>query len=103
MICQTKQEGLSRRYKPTKYALLIFVSYIVDNIVFVLQKNVNIEEDWKLITLWIGGNDLCAVCKGSVSHYLTRKNDSQMALLFFHCLIRINTYQRTMVARSEKL
>jgi phospholipase B1 len=26
---------------------------------------VNYTEDWKVITLWIGGNDLCAVCDGS--------------------------------------
>ena len=52
-----------------KVCTINLASYTVENIVFLLQKNVNIEEDWKLITLWIGGNDLCAVCKGSVSHY----------------------------------
>eukprot|EP00040_Diaphanoeca_grandis_P003182 m.24073 g.24073 ORF g.24073 m.24073 type:complete len:402 (-) comp14470_c0_seq1:294-1499(-) len=25
-------------------------------------REINYEEDWKVITLWIGGNDLCAVC-----------------------------------------
>ena len=30
------------------------------------DQDVNVDEDWKLITLWIGGNDLCAVCKGEV-------------------------------------
>jgi hypothetical protein len=33
-------------------------------------QDVNYEEDWKLVTLWIGGNDLCAVCKGEVRSYL---------------------------------
>ena len=64
---------LVEKIQADKVCTINFVSYIVENIVFILQKNVNIEEDWKLITLWIGGNDLCAVCKGSVSHYLTRK------------------------------
>jgi len=35
--------------------------------------SVSWENDWKLITLWIGGNDLCAVCddttKYSAEHY----------------------------------
>lgn len=52
-----------------KVCTINLASYTVENIVFLPQKNVNIEEDWKLITLWIGGNDLCAVCKGSVSHH----------------------------------
>lgn len=25
---------------------------------------INVEEDWKLISMWIGGNDLCEVCEG---------------------------------------
>lgn len=57
---------LVEKIKADKVCTINFVSYIVENII--LQQNVNIEEDWKLITLWIGGNDLCAVCKGSVSH-----------------------------------
>jgi len=28
---------------------------------------VNIDKDWKMVTLFIGGNDLCAFCKDSVS------------------------------------
>ena len=35
------------------------------------RQDVNFEEDWKLITLWIGGNDLCAVCKGEVRRSLS--------------------------------
>ena len=26
---------------------------------------VDMEADWKVITLWIGGNDLCAACDGA--------------------------------------
>eukprot|EP00128_Syssomonas_multiformis_P011193 Colp12_sorted_trinity150504_noHs@6018 len=26
------------------------------------------ENDWKLVTIWIGGNDLCAICKGDVDY-----------------------------------
>ena len=29
--------------------------------------SVKYETDWKIITLWIGGNDLCAVCDGTNS------------------------------------
>ena len=57
---------LVEKIKADKVCTINFVSYIFENII--LQQNINIEEDWKLITLWIGGNDLCAVCKGSVSH-----------------------------------
>lgn len=32
--------------------------------------SIDVDNDWKLITLWIGGNDLCAVCKGEVSFNL---------------------------------
>merc|ERR1711916_28698 len=31
--------------------------------------SIDYENDWKVITLWIGGNDLCAVCKGGESHF----------------------------------
>ncbi|XP_064403837.1 phospholipase B1, membrane-associated-like [Halichondria panicea] len=30
------------------------------------DQSINVEEDWKLITLWIGGNDLCNYCKEKV-------------------------------------
>jgi len=33
----------------------------------VILQNVNVQEDWKLVSIWIGGNDLCAVCEGDVS------------------------------------
>ena len=32
-----------------------------------LMQSVNVDEDWKLITLWIGGNDLCRYCNDKVS------------------------------------
>lgn len=32
------------------------------------DENVNLEEDWKLVTLFIGGNDLCASCR-NLFHY----------------------------------
>jgi len=31
------------------------------------DSNINVQEDWKLVSIWIGGNDLCAVCEGDVS------------------------------------
>jgi len=34
--------------------------------------NINLAEDWKLVTLFVGGNDLCAVCrrdKNSIENY----------------------------------
>jgi phospholipase B1 len=30
--------------------------------------NVNVKSDWKLVTLWIGGNDLCRFCNGGAQH-----------------------------------
>lgn len=30
------------------------------------DKNINFEEDWKMITLFIGGNDLCDYCDDKV-------------------------------------
>ncbi len=27
----------------------------------------DVDDDWKVITLWIGGNDLCDICDGDVS------------------------------------
>lgn len=29
--------------------------------------SINFDEDWKMITLFIGGNNLCAYCKDVVS------------------------------------
>ena len=29
-------------------------------------QEVDFDNDWNLVTLWIGGNDLCAYCKGKV-------------------------------------
>lgn len=33
---------------------------------------VDYQTDWKVVTLWIGGNDLCAVCKGNERHEPTK-------------------------------
>jgi len=30
---------------------------------------INFAEDWKITTLFIGGNDLCAYCKNRVMHH----------------------------------
>ncbi|XP_053315060.1 phospholipase B1, membrane-associated [Spea bombifrons] len=30
--------------------------------------NVNLAEDWKLLTIFIGGNDLCAICNSPIDH-----------------------------------
>lgn len=38
--------------------IYLFVSYSFQNI--------NFQEDWKIITLFIGGNDLCDVCDDPV-------------------------------------
>jgi phospholipase B1, membrane-associated len=27
------------------------------------NNNINFAEDWKMLTIWIGGNNLCDVCK----------------------------------------
>lgn len=29
-------------------------------------QDIDIENDWKVITLWIGGNDLCDFCNDEV-------------------------------------
>ena len=30
------------------------------------DKNINMDEDWKVITLFVGGNDLCDFCDNEV-------------------------------------
>lgn len=30
------------------------------------DKTIDFENDWKMVTLFIGGNDLCAFCKDEV-------------------------------------
>lgn len=32
------------------------------------DSSIDFENDWKLVTIWIGGNDLCAICNGSPDH-----------------------------------
>ena len=32
------------------------------------DSSIKFETDWKLVTLWIGGNDLCAACNGALKH-----------------------------------
>ena len=44
------------------------VLFFYNNCAFVLIINnplqsIDFDKDWKLVTLWIGGNDLCAYCK----------------------------------------
>ena len=29
-------------------------------------QEINIDEDWKVVTVWIGGNNLCDVCADEV-------------------------------------
>ncbi|XP_073412440.1 phospholipase B1, membrane-associated [Dendrobates tinctorius] len=33
-----------------------------------ISKEINITEDWKLLTIFIGGNDLCGICKNPPYH-----------------------------------
>jgi phospholipase B1, membrane-associated len=41
----------------------------VDTLIEILKKNpTSFENDWKVITLWIGGNDLCRFCKGNAEN-----------------------------------
>ena len=35
-----------------------------------LMQSVDVDNDWKLITLWIGGNDLCRYCNDKVAIYI---------------------------------
>ena len=39
-------------------------------VIFHILQSINLQEDWKLVSIWIGGNDLCAVCDGNVSAYV---------------------------------
>lgn len=41
------------------------MSVFTTHLIFYLQE-VDFANDWKLVTLWIGGNDLCAYCEGKV-------------------------------------
>ena len=45
--------------------------------------NIDFEQDWKVVTIWIGGNDLCAVCRSesnqirySPTNYVNHLRDS---------------------------
>ena len=31
-----------------------------------ISQEIDMEEDWKLVTMWIGGNNLCDYCKNKV-------------------------------------
>ena len=35
-----------------------------------IEGDIDFENDWKLITLFIGGNDLCRSCQNEVSYFL---------------------------------
>ena len=45
--------------------ILSQAEYLVDKMK--KDKTVDFENDWKLVTLFIGGNDLCAFCKDEVT------------------------------------
>lgn len=34
------------------------------------KEGIDFQNDWKVITMFIGGNDLCDYCKDRVRHYL---------------------------------
>ena len=44
--------------------------------------NVDVENDWKLVTLLIGGNDLCGACRRVTTHHISGRTSifPQMAL-----------------------
>ena len=48
-----------------------------------LSEDVNFEEDWKLVTLFIGGNDLCHSCKYPVSMKIFRTNFESILTYWF--------------------
>jgi phospholipase B1 len=33
------------------------------------DENINFDESWKIITVFIGGNDLCQSCKNIVEYF----------------------------------
>ncbi|KAI4577393.1 hypothetical protein MJT46_003228 [Ovis ammon polii x Ovis aries] len=56
----TQYRGLSWRDLPVQARRLVD---LMKN-----DKNINFQEDWKIITLFIGGNDLCDVCDDPVRY-----------------------------------
>ena len=52
------------------------------NLVQELQEDrlVNMEVGWKLITMFIGGNDLCRICDGTVCVFSSRLPDKSARL-----------------------
>ena len=58
---------------------LIEINAIISNISMQIQElvasmksdsSINFNESWKLITLFIGGNDLCNSCKNTVNNFI---------------------------------
>jgi hypothetical protein len=43
--------------------------------------NIDINMDWKLITIWIGGNDLCEICENYAAHSPTLYEQNMRATL----------------------
>jgi len=86
------------------------IPYLVQQI----QQNTNIDfnNDWKLVTIWIGSNDLCGSCKGNVTdeaaQYLATL-DAALDLLhqslprtFVNLISNVNLTQLALVARQSE-
>ncbi|KAI3364167.1 hypothetical protein L3Q82_010983, partial [Scortum barcoo] len=52
------------------------------------NKEVNFEKDWKLVTIFVGGNDLCNYCIDQVSNNLSPKNHSHNLMLSLDMLYK---------------
>ena len=51
------------------------------------DKNLNADQDWKLVTFFIGGNDLCKFCKDQVNILVFQYSQRGVNCFFFNRII----------------
>jgi len=64
------------------------VTYLVNQLKTTYNKTVNFEQDWKLLTLFIGANNLCGACRNS--------SESQPAYFEQHLKAVLSQIQQTL-------
>lgn len=66
------------------------------------DSSINMEQDWKMITLFIGGNNLCAFCNDLVS-FLLGKSETTSTWISCSCLDKRCSVNKANKARQARL
>lgn len=66
------------------------------------DETINVGEDWKLVTLFIGGNDLCSACD-NIHHYSAEQYVDNIKKAVDYIYNEVSKHSRTLDANNSSV